>query len=764
MPADVSGEELANGSSQRPADDFLEERPEKRRGGLPLLIAFLAVGLLASVLFTQLSWRGAERNATAERAWRNILSAEILLGNLSTDFYQAVADARLFLVSKADVDLDAYRRDRDDTYRDLHAFEVEISVVELRNVFDVAGFEAMRRDIEFKFAYLQSALDMRAVSNAPASVILAKTNLPDPYADIQTRIENWNRRMDDVVTLKTAALGRGNREAWAETLIGIVAAILFFLAASILAAVALARSRNLAIELESQARRLARAERSKAEFLANMSHEIRTPMNAILGFAELIRGDCEEKNRMKAWVDGIATSGHVLLALINDILDLSRLEAERMKLHRAPIAIAPLVNEVKMVFGPQLEKKGLYFRLETLGDIEGAYLLDEIRVRQILFNLVGNSVKFTHEGGVIVRAIVAPTKSGGDKVSIRFDVSDTGIGIAAGELERIFEPFRQSESGQSRHYGGTGIGLSICRKLAEAMGGSVAVESVAGQGSTFSVSLPEVQRENRREGFATRGVEAKPESTVLAFEPADVLLVEDDPFSREVSRTFLEQGGLRVEEADNGRLALEVFKKRAFALVIMDLSLPLLSGQDLVRAIRKEKGGSVCPIIILTGSMNPAEASPVLASLVQAILLKPLGRSELLGEIARHLPSRLLGAVATPKVSAQNAPVPTIDAFAAELEAVSGQGSLSKLGTAWESEVAPSLAETGKTFSLLATDRAAKAIAKLGKERDMQSLVQLGIRLEAAAAFVDVASIKSCVSEARLVEEMLRKRVEGLAE
>ena len=300
MPADVSGEELANGSSQRPADDFLEERPEKRRGGLPLLIAFLAVGLLASVLFMQLSWRGAERNATAERAWRNILSAEILLGNLSTDFYQAVADARLFLVSKADVDLDAYRRDRDDTYRDLHAFEAEISVVELRNVFDVAGFEAMRRDIEFKFAYLQSALDMRAVSNAPASVILAKTNLPDPYADIQTRIENWNRRMDDVVTLKTAALGRGNREAWAETLIGIVAAILFFLAASILAAVALARSRNLAIELESQARRLARAERSKAEFLANMSHEIRTPMNAILGFAELIRGDCEEKNRMKA--------------------------------------------------------------------------------------------------------------------------------------------------------------------------------------------------------------------------------------------------------------------------------------------------------------------------------------------------------------------------------------------------------------------------------------------------------------------------------
>ncbi|MFC4260720.1 ATP-binding protein [Marinobacter lacisalsi] len=248
------------------------------------------------------------------------------------------------------------------------------------------------------------------------------------------------------------------------------------------------------LEAERLAREAESANRAKSEFLANMSHEIRTPMNAVIGYSDLLSKTVTDP-RQNHYLDAIRASSRSLLMLINDILDLSRIEAGKMRLEYGPVSLRRLLQDVRHIFDLRAREHNVSLEVSVAPDMPGGMILDETRLRQVLFNLVGNAIKFTHEGGVTVRAEVSATEPVGEDEFCRLSiaVTDTGIGIADDQRERIFDAFEQQEGQSSRKYGGTGLGLAISRKLAHMMGGELSVDSVHGEGSTFVLVLPDVQ-------------------------------------------------------------------------------------------------------------------------------------------------------------------------------------------------------------------------------------------------------------------------------
>jgi two-component system sensor histidine kinase EvgS len=258
------------------------------------------------------------------------------------------------------------------------------------------------------------------------------------------------------------------------------------------------------LEAERLAREAEAASLTKSEFLANMSHEIRTPMNAVIGYSDLL-SDTVKDPQQRNYLDAIRAGSRSLLMLINDILDLSRIEAGKMRLDYSAVSVRRLLSDVRHIFDLRATEQGISLEVSVDSRMPAAMMLDETRLRQVLFNLVGNAIKFTHEGGVTVRATATPHKPAGKEPSSEGDtekrrwyrlevtVSDTGIGIPADQQEQIFEAFEQQEGQNSRRYGGTGLGLAISRKLVRMMGGELKVESESGAGSIFTVSLPRVE-------------------------------------------------------------------------------------------------------------------------------------------------------------------------------------------------------------------------------------------------------------------------------
>ncbi|HUX37731.1 MAG TPA: ATP-binding protein, partial [Rectinemataceae bacterium] len=367
------------------------------------------------------------------------------------------------------------------------------------------------------------------------------------------------------------------------------------------------------------------------------------------------------------------------------------------------------------------------------------------RVRQILFNLIGNAVKFTHEGGVRVSVRVLGGMAGESRLDLRFDVADTGIGIAPEHLDRIFEAFRQADGRSSRNYGGSGLGLAISKRLAEAMGGSLSVSSELGKGSTFSLLLPSV----------VPAMSAMPEEALvveplsLGFEPALVLVVEDDIFNRQVLLDFLESAGLRTIEAENGRMALAEMERKKPDLVLLDLQMPVLSGPDTIKAIRANKELDDVAIVALSGSMElEGGGGPLLAKL-DGQLRKPVTRSALFRELARHLATRGKGE-AIP-AAAEPGPQEPLALFEAEKKRPGGLSP--SLAEAFEKRVAGLLEEAERTFSILTAERAGAALEELGKEHGLESLSLAGRKLRELSAAVDVEGMRRFLGIAKRLGE-----------
>ena len=341
------------------------------------------------------------------------------------------------------------------------------------------------------------------------------------------------------------------------------------------------------------------ANRAKSDFLATMSHEIRTPLNGVLGMASAMAADTLSEAQ-RARLEVVRQSGESLLGLLNDVLDLSKVEAGKLELDIEPFDLCEVVGSARAMFAGVAQGKGLTLEMAVDETARGTYLGDGARVRQIIANLISNALKFTDKGG----ADVAITRN---RLGITICVRDTGIGIPADRVGRLFQKFEQADASTTRRYGGTGLGLAICREFSELMGGSVKVTSQEGEGTTFIVELPLFRLADRKVEAPTEAPAPAPAtSDVAEGPPLRVLAAEDNKVNQLVLRTLLNQAGIEPTIVDDGKAALEAWESAPWDVILMDVQMPVMDGPTAARAIRQreaESGRAWTPIVALTANV-----------------------------------------------------------------------------------------------------------------------------------------------------------------
>jgi PAS domain S-box-containing protein len=368
---------------------------------------------------------------------------------------------------------------------------------------------------------------------------------------------------------------------------------------------------------------------AKGEFLANMSHEIRTPLTSIMGFSSLLKEVTDLPENAHHYVQRISTAGQSLLSLVNDILDFSKLEAGQVELDPQPFDPAALLSETTQMLAVQATNKGLAWRTEISGELPRLILADGARLRQVLINLMGNAIKFTAKGGVTVRLGYEASDSGRLAVSI----VDSGVGIPAGKLNRLFQRFSQVDGSVSRTHGGTGLGLAICKSLVELMGGEIAVTSKEGHGSTFwfTIDAPLVEASGAEHPDSVGAAYADNEER----RPAHILIVDDLAVNRELIRTMLTPFGHSFEEVDNGADAVRAALRSGFDLILMDLQMPGMDGFEASRMIRATAAlNRTTPILALSANVLPAHVDASRAAGMDDHLGKPIVPAVLAAKVA----------------------------------------------------------------------------------------------------------------------------------
>jgi PAS domain S-box-containing protein len=387
-------------------------------------------------------------------------------------------------------------------------------------------------------------------------------------------------------------------------------------------------------ELIEAKRQAEESSRSKSTFLANMSHEIRTPMNAILGLTYQLRRETQPGPQSDK-LDKVHASGRHLLGIINDILDLSKIEAERLTLEKTALNIWIITDQALSIVSLPAQEKKLKLISQMAPELEKMILIgDPTRIRQILINFLGNAIKFTEQGSITLRAgILAQDDS---SVSIRFAVEDTGIGIPEEAQNRIFDAFEQAEASTTRRFGGTGLGLAISRKLARMMGGDTGLNSTPGVGSSFWFTV------RLKRGSADDIVVSVPLLN-MSYDGCQVLLVEDNPINQEIARALLEEIGLNVSVANHGGQALEILaRQNTFDLILMDMQMPVLDGVEATRRIRAlDSQVARTPIIAMTANAFDEDRKLCESVGMNDFVSKPVDPDDLFRVLARWLPASM---------------------------------------------------------------------------------------------------------------------------
>ena len=374
------------------------------------------------------------------------------------------------------------------------------------------------------------------------------------------------------------------------------------------------------------------ANKAKSEFLANMSHEIRTPLNAVLGFAEILKEKLAGNGQFTEYLDGINTGGNSLLSLINDILDLSKIDAGRMEIQKEPLSLSDVLEEVNQIFKKKIENKGLKLIINIDENIPELLEMDHTRLRQILFNLVGNAVKFTSVGTITLSAKLT-NKISQNTANIEIYVADTGLGIPRKQQRIIFSPFKQQEGQSTRQYGGTGLGLTITKRLIEMMQGEISVESKIGKGSKFLVKLNNVVISDQLK----QEKQLNPNYNFdYIFTSSKILLAEDNDLNRKVFKGFLEKYDIEVVEAVNGQIALDILKNMKPDVIFLDLRMPVMGGIETAQKIRNSINLKFIPMVAISASMIQNYAHNEI-KLFDDILNKPVTKKDLIRKLSKYI-------------------------------------------------------------------------------------------------------------------------------
>jgi signal transduction histidine kinase/CheY-like chemotaxis protein len=405
---------------------------------------------------------------------------------------------------------------------------------------------------------------------------------------------------------------------------------------------------QLIIKLDASEKRLTEALQVKENFLANMSHEIRTPLNSILGFTNLLQRRDKDLDSAE-FIDSIQKAGENLMAIINDILDLSKIEAGMMRIVKAPFSVRGLIHSIETLFKERVNEKGLLLNCSIAGNVPDTLVGDATRLTQILVNLIGNALKFS-DGGMI-EVFVNLVSADGSDIQLGVKVKDAGIGISNEKLDKIFERFNQAEDSITRNYGGTGLGLSIVKTLIELQGGNITVHSIPGKGTEFAFDIPYT--------VADEQIDLKPQMTTqelkeMVNSSLQILVVDDNAMNQSLMKHLLMQWGASFTIAANGLEALETLKAKSFDLVLMDIQMPKMDGYTATRHIREDLKLET-PIVAMTAHAMAGEREKCLSNGMNDYISKPINEEHLfkminkfigpkIGSISAAAPSTVSGA------------------------------------------------------------------------------------------------------------------------
>ena len=471
------------------------------------------------------------------------------------------------------------------------------------------------------------------------------------------------------------------------------------------------------------------ANKAKSEFLANMSHEIRTPMNAILGFSEALYHKLESKQHQQM-VKSVLRSGNLLMSLLNDILDLSKIEAGKLDISLQPVSMKYVVEEINLLFRDKALKKSLELKSIIGPEFPGGVLLDEIRIKQVLFNLVGNAIKFTPEGYVHINLSFTNTEK--KKGVMKIVVEDTGIGIPESQQTLVFEAFRQQYGQSNREYGGTGLGLAISKRLVEKMNGTISLSSVVGQGSSFTVIFPEIEITDSNiaeEDFSD-------ELQDVEFENGEILIVDDVATNIETVENLLSSSGLSILSAENGEVALEILNHTIPSLVLLDIRMPSIDGYEVARRIKSDPDKKQIPIIAFTATVLSAGKIENFNDF-DGVLYKPVKRRELL-----HILKRFIKHTSQRNIDSVNRKNATLDSLPDDVRRL-----LPELLALLETKYMPEWETIKDSFVLFSIDAFSESIRNLADEYRILFLSAYAEKLKESVDAVDLEEIKKTLGE-----------------